>query len=94
MASSEEPTPKRRKGFVKPVFAKKPQVTAPLYHELEPTLGAAAPSLPASPVVQAMFGAEREVIAIDCETHALAPRRPKASWREGRFGLMTLLDPE
>ena len=41
-----------------------------------------------------MFGSEREVIAIDCETHALVPPRPMTPWREGRFGLMTMLDPE
>ena len=41
-----------------------------------------------------MFGTEREIIAIDCETHALVPPRPRAPWRVGKFGLMTMLDPE
>ena len=95
MANSGEPVPKKRKGFVfTPVVKPDRQVTIPLYKQLKPSLGAAAPPLPAPPAVQAMFGQEDEIIAIDCETHALVPPRPKAPWRKGRFGLMTMLDDE
>ena len=73
MASSEE-APKKRKGFVfKQILKPERSVKVPSYEDL--TFISTAPLLSAPAAVSTMFGSEREVIAIDCETHALVPPR-------------------
>ena len=88
MASAEEPTPKKRKGFVfKPIQIPDRTVKTPMFHQLR---HGPAPPLPAPPIVQAMFGSERAFMAIDIETHALVPNNVGGSWwRTGEFGVLT-----
>ena len=88
MANAEEPTQKKRKGFVfKPIPIPDRTVKTPTFDQLH---HGPAPPLPAPPIVQAMFGSERAFMAIDIETHALVPSNVGGSWwRTGEFGVLT-----
>ena len=83
MAGAEEPSQKKRKGFVfKPIPKPDRQVKVPLFHEL--TFGpASAP--PAPDNVLKLLGQQDLFVGIDVETHQLVPRI-YSKGVEGKFG--------
>ena len=83
MANSEEPTPKKRKGFVfTPIVKPERRTQTPRFDQL---VFEEAPVAPMPDKVVELLGAQDLFIGIDVETHQLAPRN-RSRGIVGRFG--------